>query len=59
MSQSQPLDLPISGMTCAACAARLEKQLNKLPGVEAGVNFAGEKARIRFASFRHHGCAID
>ena len=50
MSQSQPLDLPISGMTCAACAARLEKQLNKLPGVEAGVNFAGEKARIRFAS---------
>jgi Cu+-exporting ATPase len=35
-------------MTCAACAARLEKQLNKLPGVEAGVNFAGEKAHIRF-----------
>jgi len=50
ISKPQPLDLPISGMTCAACAARLEKQLNKLPGVEAGVNFAGEKARIRFAT---------
>jgi P-type Cu+ transporter len=48
MASAPPLDLPISGMTCAACAARLEKQLNKLPGVEAGVNFAGEKAHIRF-----------
>ncbi|MEQ1662473.1 MAG: heavy metal translocating P-type ATPase [Thiobacillus sp.] len=34
-------------MTCAACAARLEKQLNRLPGVEATVNFAIEKAHIR------------
>jgi Cu+-exporting ATPase len=50
MKTSQTLDLPISGMTCAACAARLEKQLNKLPGVEAGVNFAGEKAHIQFAT---------
>ncbi|MEQ1591527.1 MAG: heavy metal translocating P-type ATPase [Thiobacillaceae bacterium] len=50
MNTSQTLDLPISGMTCAACAARLEKQLNKLPGVEAGVNFAGEKAHVQFAA---------
>lgn len=50
MASPPPLDLPISGMTCAACAARLEKQLNRLPGVEASVNFAGEKAHIRFAT---------
>src|SRR5574338_129856 len=42
------LDLPIAGMTCAACAARLEKVLNRLPGVEASVNFATEKARVRY-----------
>ena len=42
------IDLPIEGMTCAACAARIEKNLNKLPGVRAAVNFANEKARIEF-----------
>jgi Cu+-exporting ATPase len=35
-------------MTCAACAARIEKQLNKLPGVEAVVNLALERAHVRF-----------
>ena len=35
-------------MSCAACATRIEKQLNKLPGVEAVVNFASEKAHVRF-----------
>ena len=40
------LDLPLSGMTCAACAARIEKVLNRLPGVDASVNFASERARI-------------
>ena len=30
------VELALGGMTCAACAARIEKQLNKLPGVEAG-----------------------
>ena len=40
------LDLPISGMTCAACAARIEKVLNRLPGVEASVNLAAERARV-------------
>lgn len=42
------LDLPIAGMSCAACAARLEKNLNRLPGVSAAVNFANEKAGIDF-----------
>jgi Cu+-exporting ATPase len=42
------IDLPIEGMTCAACAARIEKQLNKLPGVSAAVNFASERAHVEF-----------
>jgi Cu+-exporting ATPase len=42
------LELPIEGMTCAACAARIEKNLNKLPGVRAVVNFANEKAHVEF-----------
>ena len=40
------LDLPLHGMTCAACAARIENSLNKLPGVVANVNFAAESARV-------------
>ncbi len=40
------LDLPLGGMTCAACAARIEKSLNKLPGVVANVNFAAESAQV-------------
>src|SRR3989304_6153534 len=40
------LDMPIEGMTCAACAARVEKSLNKLPGVVANVNFAAESALV-------------
>src|SRR5919106_670991 len=43
------VDLAIEGMTCAACAARIEKVLNRLPGVSANVNFAAEKARVRYA----------
>jgi Cu+-exporting ATPase len=42
------IELPIEGMTCTACAARIEKNLNKLPGVRAVVNFANEKARVEF-----------
>ncbi|WP_301102319.1 heavy metal translocating P-type ATPase [Propionivibrio sp.] len=44
------LDLPLGGMTCAACAARIEKVLNRLPGVQASVNLATEHARIDLAS---------
>ncbi len=43
------IDLPISGMTCAACAARIEKVLNRLPGVQASVNLASERARVELA----------
>jgi P-type Cu+ transporter len=42
------LELSVGGMTCANCAARVEKQLNAMPGVEAVVNFAAERAHIRF-----------
>ena len=37
------------GMTCATCAGRIEKALARLPGVDATVNLATERARIRFA----------
>ncbi|HZM65721.1 MAG TPA: heavy metal-associated domain-containing protein, partial [Nakamurella sp.] len=42
----QAIDLQIGGMTCASCAARIEKKLNRMPGVEASVNYATEKAHI-------------
>jgi len=42
------LELPISGMTCASCAARVEKGLNRLDGVEASVNYATETASVAF-----------
>jgi len=45
---TQQIELPIEGMTCAACATRIEKQLSKLPGVSAAVNFASERARIDY-----------
>jgi len=40
------VELEIGGMTCASCAMRIEKKLNKLDGVEATVNYATEKARV-------------
>ncbi|MDX6680081.1 MAG: P-type Cu+ transporter [Solirubrobacteraceae bacterium] len=43
------LDLPIVGMTCAACAARVEKRLNRLDGVRASVNYATEQASVDYA----------
>jgi Cu+-exporting ATPase len=42
------IELEIGGMTCASCAARIEKRLNKLDGVTATVNYATEKARVAF-----------
>ncbi len=41
------VELDIGGMTCAACSTRVEKVLNRLPGVEAVVNLASERARLR------------
>ncbi len=42
------LELPIEGMTCASCAIRIEKRLNRLEGVEATVNYATENAAVLF-----------
>lgn len=41
------VQLDISGMTCGACAARIERTLNGLPGVQARVSFATERAKVR------------
>ena len=42
------VDLDIGGMTCASCANRVEKRLNRLDGVTATVNLATEKARVEY-----------
>jgi P-type Cu+ transporter len=42
------VDLPIGGMTCASCANRIERRLNKLDGVTATVNYATEKASVEY-----------
>lgn len=41
-------ELSLDGMTCASCAARIERKLNKLDGVTASVNFATERAAVEF-----------
>ena len=40
--------LAVGGMTCASCAARVEKKLNRIDGVTASVNFATEQAKVEF-----------
>ena len=53
-AQSSPVEvrsevrLDITGMTCASCAHRIERKLNKLDGVQASVNYATEAATVRF-----------
>lgn len=47
-SLRKQIELPIEGMTCAACATRIEKNLNKLSGIQAVVNFANEKAHVNY-----------
>ena len=46
MSVNEPVVLAVTGMTCAACAARIEKKLNKIDGVSATVNYATSKATV-------------
>ncbi|MFI2608883.1 heavy metal translocating P-type ATPase [Kitasatospora sp. NPDC018619] len=46
---SAEVELSIGGMTCASCAARIEKKLNRMDGVTASVNYATEKAKVAFA----------
>ncbi|MEU3820314.1 cation transporter, partial [Streptomyces sp. NPDC030392] len=48
-SGTADVELAIGGMTCASCAARIEKKLNRMDGVEATVNYATEKAKVTFA----------
>jgi Cu+-exporting ATPase len=47
---TERIDLPISGMTCASCANRVERRLNKLDGVTAAVNYATETASVEYDS---------
>jgi len=46
--QLTEVTLEIGGMTCASCAARIEKRLNRLDGVTATVNFATERAAVDY-----------
>ncbi|GAA0793446.1 heavy metal translocating P-type ATPase [Spirilliplanes yamanashiensis] len=45
----EQIELSIGGMTCASCASRIEKKLNRMDGVTATVNYATEKASVNFA----------
>jgi Cu+-exporting ATPase len=47
-SSDREIDLEIGGMTCASCANRIERKLNKLDGVTATVNYATEQASVRY-----------
>ena len=47
-AMSAQIELPITGMTCASCANRIERKLNKLEGVDASVNYATEKATVSY-----------
>src|SRR2546426_6507254 len=48
VDSGRQVELSIGGMTCASCAARIERKLNKLDGVVATVNFATEIARVTY-----------
>lgn len=51
--------LDVHGMSCTACAARIEKKLNRLDGVEASVNYATEKATVRVPEGTDHQLLLD
>ena len=51
------VELPITGMTCASCANRIERKLNKLEGVTASVNYATEKATVEYDAGRRRARA--
>src|SRR3954451_8087117 len=47
-AMSQTIEIPITGMTCASCANRIERRLNKLESVSASVNYATERATVDY-----------
>jgi Cu+-exporting ATPase len=47
-AERERIEMPIAGMTCASCANRIERKLNKLEGVDASVNYATEKAAVAY-----------
>lgn len=53
------VDLAVSGMTCAACSARVERTLNKLDGVRASVNYATERATVQVPAEFDDGVLIE
>ncbi|MFZ9083755.1 MAG: heavy metal translocating P-type ATPase [Ilumatobacteraceae bacterium] len=59
VSADEPVVLAVTGMTCAACAARIEKKLNRLDGVSATVNYATSKATVRVAASQVDARSID
>ena len=56
---SRVVEFSIGGMTCAACSARLEKVLNRKPGMQANVNLAAERARIRLSGAADEAAVIE
>ena len=52
------VEFAVAGMTCAACSARLEKVLNRQPGMQATVNLASERARVRLAGSADEAAVI-
>jgi Cu+-exporting ATPase len=54
LADARSVELVIGGMTCASCAARIEKKLNKLVGVSATVNYSTEKAKVTYAGAISH-----
>jgi len=57
-SDGRIVEFAIGGMTCAACSARLEKVLNRQAGIEASVNLASERARVRLSAGADEGAVI-
>ncbi|HET6168077.1 MAG TPA: heavy metal translocating P-type ATPase [Marmoricola sp.] len=56
---TRDVELAITGMTCASCANRIERKLNMLDGVTASVNFATDKAKVRFPDSVTPGLLVD
>ncbi len=57
-SDSRVVEFSIGGMTCAACSVRLEKVLNRQPGMQANVNLAAERARVRLEGIADEAAVV-